>query len=97
MLQCCKGSDDKAMSDYDDGAGHPSQSTSTQSDSLNHRAFKTVQLFKSNALLAIFELSHLSLTSMLASDTQSEALQEELSLMTDILKLQKLQLSQGRN
>ena len=84
------------MSDYDDGVSHTSK-TNTHSDSLNHRAFKTVQLFKSNALLAIFELSHLSLTSMLASDTQLETLQQELSLMTDILKLQKLQLSQGRN
>ena len=29
---------------------------SSGSDSLNHRAFKTVQLFKSSAILSIYEL-----------------------------------------
>ena len=49
----------------EDSSEQTATSNKAQTDSLNHRAFKTVSLFKSTGVLSIFELMHHSFTALL--------------------------------
>ena len=62
LVGSCK-IDNADFDDADEAGSGSTPSNASQSDSLSHKSFKTVQLFKSSALLTIFELVNTSFAS----------------------------------
>ena len=91
------GGDQEEQNDIDDKIDNNAQQ---KIESLNHKAFKTVSLFKSTAVLSIYELAHQSFTQTLGQVTgQIDEAQvcTETKLLIDVLKIYKLNLSHGKN
>ena len=59
LVGSCK-TDNAEFDDSEEAGSGSTPSTASQPDSLSHKSFKTVQLFKSSALLTIFELVNIS-------------------------------------
>ena len=99
LVSACENGSSPDEDSLGDKTGQASTSQ-TQSDSLNHRAFKTVSLFKSSGVLSIFELINQSFTTLLVTTGKArteQAVCQEMRLLTDVLKLHKLKLNHGRN
>jgi hypothetical protein len=73
------------------------QSSLLSTDSLNHKAYKTVLLFQSTTLLNIFEVLEACLRSCLNTKTDTEYQNKITKVLSDCLKLQKMVLKTSKN